>query len=554
MEPTMSPYITIRFPADAAANPGPPDAQADAWREERIPVQGETLAQAIYLSGFVTPPALCSALGRCGRCRVRYLVQPPAPLAAEAATLSHHDLDAGWRLACRRPPEAGLHLLLPATSRYAGTKAQGQAATAAPEHPALAVDIGTTSVHWRACGASARAAVEHAPAGVGINPQMGAGSDIMSRLAYAANPEGASRLQSLVLGSLRNACAAVREAWGKEPEELCLAANPAMTCIALGQETTGLARAPYHLNYRGGVAETLAGLPPLWIPPQISPFIGGDSSAGYAALALNPTKECPEFPFLLADLGTNGEFLLALSPTETLAASVPMGPSLEGIGLSFGMEAAFGAVTGYSISPLGLESQVLGDTAPKGISGTGYLSLAHALIQVGLLSRDGHFTPPTSPLARRVDSQSASNGLQELAAPSARQEARLRLPGRMALAATDVEELIKVKAAFNCALSRLFREAGLRPAALRGVFLAGAFGEHVPLAALENLGFLPSGLGGPVRPVGNSALEGAALFLSTPTVREPAVAWAREVHSLDLASDPGFMEAYTERMVFSWVS
>ena len=45
-----------------------------------LPVEaGQTLAQTIWLSGELSPPALCSGLGRCGACRVRFLEGTPEP-------------------------------------------------------------------------------------------------------------------------------------------------------------------------------------------------------------------------------------------------------------------------------------------------------------------------------------------------------------------------------------------------------------------------------------------------------------------------------------------
>ena len=53
-----------------------------------LPVEaGQTLAQTIWLSGELSPPALCSGLGRCGACRVRFLEGTPEPCDADSAIL-----------------------------------------------------------------------------------------------------------------------------------------------------------------------------------------------------------------------------------------------------------------------------------------------------------------------------------------------------------------------------------------------------------------------------------------------------------------------------------
>lgn len=50
----------------------------------------------------------------------------------------------------------------------------------------LAVDLGTTSIHWRLLDGTGH----EAASGQALNPQMGAGSDVVSRLAAARNQEG----------------------------------------------------------------------------------------------------------------------------------------------------------------------------------------------------------------------------------------------------------------------------------------------------------------------------------------------------------------------------
>ena len=505
----------------------------DGFADVRIPALGETLAQSVYLSGLLTPPALCSGLGRCGLCRVRFLADPPLPLAVEREALSHHDLDTGWRLACRHAPEEGMHVLIPALGVPEQAEEQSVAVHHAPgARPlALAVDLGTTSICWEYLARGD--AAPGTPGGTMINPQMGAGSDSMSRIAYASTSEGAAALRRLVLDGL----ARVREGCG----EGCVAANPAMTAILLGNSVSGLACAPYRLDYKGGVTEILPGLFPVWIPPQVSPFIGGDVSAGYAAITLDPCAPRPEFPFLLADLGTNGECLLALDPQTALAASMPLGPALEGINLSFGTNARPGAVTGYSLTPQGLAPSVMGGGAANGITATGYLSLLRALRSAGVLNENGLFAPSGG--ARRMPHAEPAQTAGE---------PRIRLPEKMFLTASDVEEILKVKAAFTLAVSRLLAEASLPVSRLKGVYLAGALGTHAPLDALYGLGFLPPGLTAPVHLPGNTSLAGARLFLASHAARDTSILWAERIATLDLAGDKDFTARYAAHMTFVW--
>ena len=497
--------------------------------ERDLPLEddGQTLAQAIWLSGAVPPPALCSGLGRCGACRVRFREGAPEPCDADAAILGADAVRDGWRLACRHRPAPGMILELPPPP----SEKRRQADFTADDGPfRLAVDLGTTSVHWRLLdGAGADVA-----SGQSLNPQMGAGSDVVSRIAAARTPEGRQRLQRLVLRFLRR----LVSGFGVPVEGLCVAGNTAMTAILLDEDVSGLAAAPYRLPEKGGRTATWPGLPPAWIPPQPAPFVGGDISAGMAALLYG---EVPSFPFVLADLGTNGEFVLALDGERSLITSVPLGPSLEGIGLRCGGVADTGSASAFTLGPLGLSASVIGGVPPRRICGTGYLSLLDVLLRAGFLDATGRLRErPESPLAARLVRSAART-------PSGWS---LPLPGGMALAASDVEEILKVKAAFSLALESLLAAAGLESRDVARIALGGALGEFVPGAALENLGFLPQGLRARTTAAGNTSLRGAALLLERPELRERLARWSAGCELVDLTARPGFTGLYMRHMVF----
>jgi uncharacterized 2Fe-2S/4Fe-4S cluster protein (DUF4445 family) len=365
---------------------------------------------------------------------------------------------------------------------------------------------------------------------------MGAGSEVMSRLAVAARPQGRAQLAVLARAALGEIILALPG----RVVECCIAGNPVMTSILLEQDLEGLSRAPYRLSYLGGRSERIAGLPPLWIPPQLAPFVGGDISAGMAfALA----RLRPEYPFLLADLGTNGEFVLALGPGDSLAASVPLGPALEGIGLRHGALAEEGAADAFFLSPAGLRISVIGEGEARGVCATGYLSLIRILLQHGLLSAEGAFrlgasTPLAGRLAGRI--RDAADGLSFV------------LTERMNLTARDVEAVLAVKAAFSLTLERLLAHAGISSARLRHIFVAGALGSHVKADELEDLGFFPSGLGTRLHPLGNSSLGGAELFLLEPEWRERVLLWAQSCRAPDLMAEGDFQAGYLRHLRFAW--
>ncbi len=501
-------------------------------------VPGDSLARALFRAGFFVGAPLCAGLGRCGRCRVRYLAGAPEPLPAETRRLAAEEVAGGWRLACLHGVVGGERLALddPGPSP-AYDPAEGTAAAVA-EPLGLAVDLGTTGLAWRIVGLpGGRIAAE----GRGVNPQLGAGSEVISRLAFALEPGGAAYLRDLVLDVL----VARAGLAGPALAAVCVAGNPAMVSILCGRPLEGLARAPYGLAWRAGESVDLGrGLPPAYIPPLLGPFVGADISAGLTAIL----RQRPEYPFLLADCGTNAEMVLALGPDRFLAASAPLGPALEGVGLSQGALAGPGVAVSFELDPAGLRPVLFDDAATagpaRGIAGPGYLSLAARLVEQGVLDRDGRFahTPAPTPLGeklRRLVGQDRGEAVFQAA--------------WCRLYASDVEELLKVKAAANLAVATLLGRAGLTTSRLAAVHLAGAFGARVRPGDLETLGFFPPGLAARTRVAGNLSLEGATLFLTDPSARAEGAGQGRRADNVTQAEGEAPFDYYKSRMVFAYV-
>lgn len=538
-------------PAPATGNgPAPEEPPAPSLLEfvELDVPAGESLSCVLWLSGRLRPLPLCGGLGGCGRCRLRFPHDAPPPLPAEEAAFSPRELNAGWRLACRRQvPEAAcaapLELELPQEdfAPEAAVAPEIARARAAGRARALAVDLGTTSVYWRVLaldGAEPGATVAE---GHFLNPQAGAGADVMSRLAVARTPQGRARLAGLAREAVRRIVDGLRSSDGMVAR-VCLAANTAMTDIFLDRDVEGLCAAPYRAAHAGHETACLPGLPPVYIPPLPAPFVGGDVSAGLAALLEVRTPR----PFVLADLGTNGELALVTAQGKLLLASVPLGPALEGIGPECGQLAGPNVVTDFSLSPAGLAAHSPdGSSGPaRGISATGYLSLLGLLLQLGLLDASGLFahasSPSLMPLARKL-----AAGLRK-----ERGRTHLHLPRGLRLAAADVEELLKVKAAFALALDALLAAARVPPRDVAALCLAGALGEHIRPDILEQLGFVPAGLGSRIRTVGNASLDGAALLALHPEKGAALARLCAGARVLPLVEDPDFHHAYLRRMRF----
>lgn len=490
-----------------------------------------TLAQVIFTSGLVPAPPLCSGLGQCGKCRVRFVENAPLPVGPDTLIFKEHAIDAGWRLACRHEPQDGMIIEIPENTYVRHV----EVAESSSKSLHLAIDLGTTSMHWTLLDGKTRIAFGSEP-----NPQMGAGSEIMSRLSFATTESGKEILQDLIVSRIAELISELTEDSFGAVESLAIAANPAMTYLLLGLDTSGIATAPYNLTYKGGSIEKIGDLPPAYIAPLAAPFVGGDLTAGLTAVL---QKE-PEYPFILADMGTNGEFILALSPDNYLVTSVALGPALEGVGLHYGATAAKGIATSYKLTPTGLVPTVIDATYADGISGTGYLALIHALRKINFISNDGLFIEKqTQGLgARLAERLEVRHGIQHLA-----------LPDNMFLSAEDIEEFLKVKAAFTFAFTRILETADISAAQLKKIYLAGALGEHAAVQDLEGLGFIPAGMGSRVEAVNNTSLQGAELMLIDPTLRSMAESLTANCEAVDLTADPDFTQTFMRHMRFTFI-
>ena len=241
-----------------------------------------------------------------------------------------------------------------------------------------------------------------------------------------------------------------------------------MTSILLNEDAGRIVCRPVPADGAGRPHGGAAGLPPAWIPPQPAPFVGGDISAGMAALLYG---ESPEFPFLLADMGTNGEFVLALDKERSFIASVPLGPSLEGIGLRYGgwrIRVASLGIPARSVRPVsrghrqhGTETDLRhGLFVAAGCAVADRFPRRHGSPCVGFCFTFGR--PPRA----LQDRERGAAGWKPAVAR------------RHGLAGADVEEILKVKAAFSLALKACWRRPGWRAGRSRGFASAVRSGTH----------------------------------------------------------------------------
>ena len=163
----------------------------------------------------------------------------------------------------------------------------------------------------------------------------------------------------------------------------------------------------------------------------------------------------------LMDLGTNGEIVLG-NRQNLLCASTAAGPAFEGACIRMGMRAAPGAISQVSIREGALICYVIGNTAPRGICGSGLVDAVAAGLESGVIQPNGRLQ---------------NNGCKEFS-----------LSPPVVLTQSDIRELQLAKAALASGLRILLDIAGRTIDEVEHLYLAGAFGNYIYVPSAYRLG------------------------------------------------------------------
>jgi uncharacterized 2Fe-2S/4Fe-4S cluster protein (DUF4445 family) len=421
-------------------------------------------------------------------------------------------------------------------------------------HPVMGVgfDLGTTSL--AAYLVDLETGVQKAALGV-RNPQAAYGADVISRIAYAnTHADGLGKLQSLCLSALNRLIVQLARQAHCSPSDvyhIVVVGNPTMLHLFLGVAPGQIAMPPFEPVFKEGRSIPAEALSIQVAPgarvetlPMISGYVGADTVAMALFLGLDRTDES----CLALDVGTNGEMLLSHAG-RVYACSTAAGPAFEGARISCGMRAQPGAIGQFSFANDGqdLRYHLLRGRKPRGISGTGLVSLVALLLQAGVVSPMGKFCadgPASAALRGRLRQGEKQ---QEFLIVSAGDT----LQGRdIVLTQRDVRELQLAKGAMAAGMQRLLEHAGLRASDLDHIYLAGAFGSSIEPWSAQRIGLLPPVDLDRVAVVGNAAGAGAKLVLCSRNMRQRAARIAQSVAYLELSCDRRFDDLFVDALEF----
>jgi uncharacterized 2Fe-2S/4Fe-4S cluster protein (DUF4445 family) len=418
---------------------------------------------------------------------------------------------------------------------------------------ALGIDLGTTTVVATLLDVTTGTPVAVASM---LNRQQPFGGDVITRISAAMmDPEALPRLRDLAQETLAELARNVCEDAGVDPAEIyevALAGNATMTALVLGIDPEPLGVAPFVMS-ASTMPSLLASDLGLRLHPRaravlfpaLGAYVGGDIVAGMLATGMDRDKRVR----LFIDVGTNCE--IVLSDGETiLATAAPAGPAFEGGAIRCGMRAADGAV---EVVRLGedVELEVIGDTEPRGICGSGLVDAVAELNRCGLLDTSGRFV--TEEQAREVAPTLAGRFQsigQERVFVLHRPEVDTPVEETVYLSQRDVRELQFAKAAISTGWTLLLEQLGLEHRDVQQVLLAGSFGSYLSPAAAVRIGLVPKLPVLRIVSAGNVAGEGAKMSLLSIQERAGALALLEEVSYVELSDRTDFNDRFVDLLAF----
>lgn len=407
----------------------------------------------------------------------------------------------------------------------------------------LAVDVGTTKLAAYLVDLSTGETI--AKAGV-MNPQIGYGEDVVSRIAYAnEHANGGQILQAKLAAALNQLaeglCAEARADRGQIVEAVVVG-NTAMHHLFAGLPVHQLGASPYvpviseALEVRSrDVGLNLSPDATVYLPANIAGYVGADHVAMLLALDV---AQSPDTVIAL-DIGTNTEITL-VHGGRLLSCSCASGPAFEGAHIHDGMRAAPGAIERVQINGAVVRVHTIGGLAPVGICGSGILDAVAELLSAGILDRRGILSGSHPRLRQR-------NGKNEFVLATAEATGHGR---EVVVTRSDVNEIQLAKGAIRAGVEILLAEAGLTQADIQEFIVAGAFGTYLDLDSAVRVGMFPDLPRSRFRQVGNAAGMGARQMLISAARRREASRISEQVEYIELTIHPAFAEEFYKALLF----
>ena len=405
----------------------------------------------------------------------------------------------------------------------------------------LAVDLGTSRIALRLLDlATAKVMAESSF----DNPQMVIGPDILERIHFADQNEGLEKLNELIKNGLNQMIEKLCVSCNLKPEDVYLisvAGNTAMTHLFLGLNPHWIIREPYIpvVNRPGLVSAKDLGVrvnpgARVFTFPNIGSYFGGDLIAGILFSGMNKMKNTA----ILVDVGTNAEVVLG-NKNWLIGCAGAAGPALEGGVSKMGMMAGPGVIDQVRIDPYTRDFKIhtIDNKKPKGICGSGVIDLAAHLFLSGMIDIRGKLIPTEC----KDKIKNIAGNFHLVLVPAKKSSTGSDLT----ISQTDLDSLIRSKAAMYTILETVTSSVGMSPGDLSTFFVAGTFGSFINPVSAISIGMLPDLSANVYKPLGNSSLGGATLLLASTDSYEEIDIIRDRITYLELNVNQEFMNRFS---------
>jgi len=379
------------------------------------------------------------------------------------------------------------------------------------------------------------------------NGQIARGEDVISRIIYASKNGGSEHLRNLVLETindlLETACKRAQANPG-EVVKATIAGNSTMMHLLLGIPATSIRLAPFvtAVNQVPSITASQAGLkihPDATVDclPGVASYVGADITAGVFSSGTDDSIDLT----LFLDVGTNGETVLG-SREWLVTCACSAGPAFEGAGVRFGMRAIKRAIEAVWINSETYEPcyRVIGGVKPRGLCGSGLISLLAEMFLTGVIDKAGNLNGNTGTARIRE----GEHGMEYVVAWANESAEGVDI----AITRVDIDNLLRAKAAIYAGFSVLAESVGVELSDVRQVLIGGSFGKYINVEKAVQIGLLPDMPWDRFQFLGNTSVRGAYLALLDREARTRIQQIASRMTYIELSADNSFYDAFMSAM------
>jgi uncharacterized 2Fe-2S/4Fe-4S cluster protein (DUF4445 family) len=207
------------------------------------------------------------------------------------------------------------------------------------------------------------------------------------------------------------------------------------------------------------------------------------------------------------------------------------------------MRATQGAIEEVWVNDVTFETdyRVIGNVPPRGLCGSALISLLSELFLTGVIDKAGTVKLDLeTPRVREGDF-----GPEYVVAWAEETAADI---GDIVLTKTDVDNLLRAKAAIYAGFDVLANAVGVDLADVEQILIGGNFGKYINIEKAIQIGLLPDTDWSKFHFLGNTAVRGAYMALLSKSARSKISAIADMMTYLELSADNSFYEVFTSAL------